>query len=75
MQLYIIRVAIVTHGGFFVAILRTLLGFSTLDNAEGENQLWLHAHNASITRLDFGAEQAELVYLNRIDHLPTHLIT
>ncbi len=69
------RVAIVTHGGFFVAIIRTLLGFTTLDNHEGENLLWLHANNTSITRLDFGAEQVELVYLNRLDHLPTHLIT
>jgi len=69
------RVAIITHGGFFVAIMRTLMGFSTLDNSEGENQLWLHANNTSITRLDFGEDRIGLVYLNRIDHLPTDLIT
>jgi broad specificity phosphatase PhoE len=69
------RVAIVTHGGFFVAILRTLFGFSTIDNGEGENQIWLHANNTSITRLDFGEDHIKLVYLNRLDHLPTHLIT
>lgn len=69
------RVAIISHGGFFVAILRTLMGFKTLDNSEGENRLWLHANNTSITRLDFSEEQTELVYLNRVDHLPTHLIT
>jgi 2,3-bisphosphoglycerate-dependent phosphoglycerate mutase len=69
------RVAIVTHGGFFVAVLRTLLGFSTLDNEEGENRIWLHAHNTSITRLEFGEGQVDLIYLNRLDHLPTELIT
>lgn len=69
------RVAIVTHGGFFVAILRTLFGFSTFANNERENQIWLHANNTSITRLDFGEDHIELIYLNRLDHLPTHLIT
>jgi 2,3-bisphosphoglycerate-dependent phosphoglycerate mutase len=69
------RVAIVTHGGFFVAILRTLFGFVTFENSEGENQLWLHASNTSITRLDFDEDHIKLVYLNRLDHLPTHLIT
>ncbi|MCA9918286.1 MAG: histidine phosphatase family protein [Anaerolineales bacterium] len=69
------RVAIVTHGGFFVAVLRTLFGFATLDNEEGENRIWLHAHNTSITRLNFGEGRVDLLYLNRLDHLPTDLIT
>lgn len=69
------RVALVTHAGFFVAVLRTLFGFATLDNSEGDNRIFLHAQNTSITRLDFGQEQVELVYLNRLDHLPAHLIT
>ncbi|WP_420644061.1 histidine phosphatase family protein [Candidatus Leptofilum sp.] len=69
------RVAIVTHGGFFVAVLRTLFGFATLDNEEAENRIWLHAHNTSITRLNFSEKQVDLVYLNRLDHLPTELIT
>lgn len=69
------RVAIVTHGGFFVAVLRTLFGFATLDNEESENRIWLHAHNTSITRLDFNEGRVDLLYLNRLDHLPTELIT
>lgn len=69
------RVAIVTHGGFFVAVLRTLFGFATLDNEESENRIWLHAHNTSITRLDFSEGRVDLLYLNRLDHLPTELIT
>lgn len=69
------RVAIVTHGGFFVAVLRTLFGFGTLDNEEGSNRIWLHANNTSITRLNFGERQIGLIYLNRLDHLPTDLIT
>ncbi|MCB8981060.1 MAG: histidine phosphatase family protein [Ardenticatenaceae bacterium] len=69
------KVAIVTHGGFFVAVLRTLFGFNTLDNDESENRIWLHAHNTSITRLDFGEGQVDLLYLNRVDHLPKELIT
>lgn len=69
------RIAIFTHGGFFVAVLRTLLGFASMSSSEGESQLWLHADNTSITRLDFGDNNVELRYLNRVDHLPTHLIT
>ncbi len=69
------RVAIITHGGFFTAVLRTLLGFSTFRNGDGENQIWLHANNTSITRLNFEDDFIELVYLNRLDHLPSHLIT
>lgn len=69
------RVAIVTHGGFFVAVLRTLFGFTSLDNDEGENRIWLHAHNTAISRLDFSEGQVDLLYLNRVDHLPTELIT
>ena len=69
------RVAIITHGGFFVAMLRTLFGFSTLNNDESKNRIWLHANNTSITRLDFDERQIDLIYLNRIDHLPTDLIT
>ncbi|MCA9932421.1 MAG: histidine phosphatase family protein [Ardenticatenaceae bacterium] len=69
------QVAIITHGGFFTAVVRTLLGFSTLEKREGENRIWLHANNTSITRLDFDDDHVELVYLNRLDHLPTHLIT
>ncbi len=69
------RVAIVTHGGFFTAILRTVLGFSTFRTGEGENHIWLHANNTSITRLNFEEDMVELVYQNRLDHLPAHLIT
>lgn len=69
------RVAIVTHGGFFVAVLRTLFGFATLEHGERENRIWLHANNTSITRLAFGEGQVDLIYMNRLDHLPTELIT
>jgi 2,3-bisphosphoglycerate-dependent phosphoglycerate mutase len=69
------RVAVITHGGFIVAIFRVLFGFSTFENNEAGNRIWLHANNTSITRLDFGEEHVELVYLNRLDHLPTDLIT
>ncbi|WP_420631787.1 histidine phosphatase family protein [Candidatus Leptofilum sp.] len=69
------RVAIVTHGGFFVAVLRTLFGFNTLRNNESANRIWLHAHNTSITRLNFSERQVDLLYLNRLDHLPDELIT
>ena len=69
------RVAIVTHGGFIVAVLRNLFGFATLDSSENANRIWLHAHNTSITRLDFSEKQVDLIYLNRLDHLPDKLIT
>ncbi|MCP4418084.1 MAG: histidine phosphatase family protein [Chloroflexi bacterium] len=69
------RVAIVTHGGFFTAILRNLFSFSTFDKGEEENRIWLHANNTSITRLNLEEAYVELVYLNRIAHLPSGLIT
>ena len=69
------RVALISHGGFFVAIMRTLFGFATLNNSESKNRIWLHANNTAITRLDFDENSIDLIYLNRIDHLPTELIT
>lgn len=69
------RVAIITHGGFIAAILRTLFGLSTFKNSEEDQRIWLHANNSSITRLNFEEAHVELVYLNRIIHLPDHLIT
>ncbi|MEZ4592221.1 MAG: histidine phosphatase family protein [Chloroflexota bacterium] len=69
------RVAIVTHGAFFVAVMRTLLGFRSMDNEESDNRIWLHTHNTAITRLDFSDGRVDLFYMNRLDHLPTELIT
>jgi 2,3-bisphosphoglycerate-dependent phosphoglycerate mutase len=69
------RVAMITHGGFIVALLRTLFGFTTLDNSEKGNRIWVHASNTSLTRLDFYDDRVGLVYLNRVDHLPADLVT
>jgi 2,3-bisphosphoglycerate-dependent phosphoglycerate mutase len=62
-------VGLVSHGGFYNALLSVLFEF----NASSE--LWLLMNNAAITRLDFHEGRIELVYHNRVDYLPDHLIT
>jgi len=70
------RVAIVTHGGFFFAFMFALLGMEPPDtNPEALRFVWFRMSNASVTRIDFHEELANVVYLNRLDHLPPDLIT
>ena len=70
------QVAIVTHGGFFYSFISALL-----DNWEAKaplpdaNQVWFAVNNASITRIDFNDTHIRMAYLNRVDFLPTELIT
>lgn len=70
------RVAIITHGGFAYALLGTLLHF-TKKNEELDvpRHVWFMKNNTSISRVDFGPDYLNLLYMNRVDHLPTELIT
>ena len=64
------RIAIVAHGGFLDALLKT---FQERIPASGYYQ-WLY--NTSVTRLDFTPEGRILFrYMNRVDHLPPELVT
>ncbi|MBI5034905.1 MAG: histidine phosphatase family protein [Chloroflexi bacterium] len=62
------RVAIISHGGFYNYLLRTVLKL-------GRDDCWFVLNNVGITRLDFHAAGVDLVYMNRIDFLPPELIT
>lgn len=64
------RIALVTHGTFLDALIKALF-----------NQLpgngFYHTHyNTAISRIDlFPNEETRIRYLNRVDHLPVHLLT
>jgi 2,3-bisphosphoglycerate-dependent phosphoglycerate mutase len=63
------RVAVVSHGGFFALLLTALLDLPARDG------FWFTMYNTAITRIDFDGHEMRLVYQNRTDHLPVHLVT
>lgn len=63
------RVGVVSHGGFYNTLLAEVLGF------ERTPEMWWLMNNAAITRLDLHQGHIGLVYHNRADHLPDHLVT
>jgi 2,3-bisphosphoglycerate-dependent phosphoglycerate mutase len=62
-------VAVVSHGGFFNALMTVLLGFDQFQN------FWFQINNASITRIDFFDNGIGFLYMNKIDYMPRNLIT
>ncbi|MBE0699993.1 MAG: histidine phosphatase family protein [Anaerolineaceae bacterium] len=63
------RVAIVSHGGFYMELIRVLFNVPT-------DQSWFLMNNTGISRFDFeGESRIVLVYHNRTDHLDQSLIT
>jgi len=63
------RVAIVSHGGFYMELMRVLFGIT-------EKAGWFTMNNTGITRIDFRESgEVGLIYHNRTDHLPVHLVT
>lgn len=71
------HVAIVSHAGFYQAVLRCLLGLPSAYPGEHDKGLpvYFGLNNAGITRIDFHEDRRAIVYLNRLDHLPAELIT
>lgn len=65
------RVAVVSHGAFYNEVMRTALRLE----ATPEEKLWFGLYNTAVTRIDFFDTGVEMVYLNRVDHLPVELIT
>jgi 2,3-bisphosphoglycerate-dependent phosphoglycerate mutase len=63
------RVAVVSHGGFYNTLLAELLGI------QADNSFWFSLNNTGITRFNFDQEGIALAYANRLEHLPTELIT
>ena len=62
------RVAVVSHGAFYTALLRTIFKIARDD-------CWFGLNNTAITRIDFMPEEIALAYLNRVDFLPKELVT
>lgn len=63
------RVAIVSHGGFYMELMRVFFGIT-------QPKCWFLMNNTAVSRFDFrdGGEIA-LIYHNTTAHLPDHLIT
>ena len=80
------RVAFISHGGFFNSFLACTLNIPTFhplpqgwpQNIESPGQTeyehWLQLYNTAFTRIDLVSWGVELVYLNRFDFLPSHLV-
>lgn len=69
------RVALVSHGGFFVRFVCALLKLPWRQGAH-DMRSWFLLNNCSISRFDINKDWGITVcYLNRIDHLPAHLIS
>jgi len=68
------RVAIYSHGGFFVHLVCAML---KLPWRQASNNLksWFLLNNGSISRFDIYKNELTVCYINRTDHLPDHLIT
>ncbi len=71
------RVAVVSHGGFFQSLMVTLLGTDQEDEWQtlGLSRLWFGMSNTAISRIVFTDGYGVISYLNRVDHLPSELIT
>jgi len=67
------RVAIFSHGGFFVHLMFAILKTPWRQAAHGKS--WFVLNNCSISRINFFKDGIDIAYLNRTDHLPDHLIT
>jgi 2,3-bisphosphoglycerate-dependent phosphoglycerate mutase len=63
------RVAIVSHGGFYVKFI------SALVRKEKLNPVWFLMNNTGITRFDFNGKEQTVAYQNSIFHLPPELIS
>jgi len=71
------KVGIVTHGGFTAMVLRVIFNSrEIIVNLRNEEfHTWLRMNNTGVTRLDFEENRIIQTYVNRVDHLPTELIT
>ena len=68
------RVALVSHGGFFMRLLSAVLQLPWRQASHGLKS-WFLLNNCSISRFDIHKDEITMVYINRTDHLPDHLIT
>jgi probable phosphoglycerate mutase len=63
------RVAVVTHGNFASLLLNAFLEMPF------ERGVRFYQYNAAVSRLEFTPEFLNLIYVNRVDHLPAEKVT
>ena len=63
------NVAFFSHGGFYSYFMTSLIGLTN------RNNIWFSLNNAGITRIDFLFGKRFITYQNRVDFLPTDLVT
>ena len=63
------RVAVISHGGFFMTFLAAVLGYEKIQ------PVWFRLYNCAITRFDFYGDDQVVVYHNHATHLGRELIT
>jgi broad specificity phosphatase PhoE len=68
------HIAIVSHGGFFVRLMCAMFKLPWQQGAHNMKS-WFYLNNCSISRFDIGREWLTIFYMNRVDHLPAHLIS
>jgi len=69
-----VRVALVSHGGFFMRLMCAILNLPWRQASHGLKS-WFLLNNCSLSRFDIHKDDITVAYLNRTDHLPDHLIT
>ena len=69
------RVALVSHGGFFMHLLTAALEIEMRRIKEFDHEYWFLMNNCGITRLDVTNGRVLVMYVNRTDFLPPNLIT
>lgn len=62
------RVAVISHGGFYNLLLRAIFKI-------GRDDGWFGLNNAALTRIDFYSDSVGVVYMNRVEFLPSELVT
>ena len=68
------RIAFISHGGFFVRLVSAMLKLPWRQGAH-DMRSWFFLNNCSISRIDIRKSNIMITYLNRVDHLPAHLVT
>lgn len=69
------KVAIVTHGGFFNTMARTIFSVRPDEPNNSKLPIWFSFCNCAISRIDFVNDRAVWVYHNRTDFMDDNLVT
>jgi 2,3-bisphosphoglycerate-dependent phosphoglycerate mutase len=68
------RVAVVSHGGFFMHLMCAMLKLPWRQAAHNLRS-WFLLSNCSISRFDFRKDEVFICYLNRTEYLPPNLVS